>query len=160
MQHNIINCIEVHQMSPSLSVCRHLQANLDHWVDLLNPKLIGNDDNWQQLQILEFCWSKKTNQSWMQTSCRWVYAFLTCNRASGLTHDTTRHHHQYVSSWVMWLCVLHATMSLPKQPFAFFICHSTFFLIQKLAERSLEFNLQCTDDDNRSYQNVWPWFLL
>jgi len=55
MQHNIINCIEVHQMSPSLSVCRHLQANLDHWVDLLNPKLIGNDDNWQQLQILEFC---------------------------------------------------------------------------------------------------------
>jgi len=104
MQHNIINCIEEHQMSPSLSVCRHLQANLDHWVDLLNPKLIGNDDNWQRLQILEFRWSKKTNQSWMQTSCRWVHAFLTCNRASGLTHDATRHHHQYVFSWVMWLC--------------------------------------------------------
>jgi len=46
---------------------------------------------------------KNTNQSWMQTSRRWVFAFLTCNRASCLTHDVTHHHHRRVSSWVLWL---------------------------------------------------------
>ena len=52
--------------------------------------------------------------------------------------------------------MLRATASLPKQPFAFFIFHSAFLLSvqQEPAAWSLHFNLQCTDDDNRSYRNV------
>ena len=52
--------------------------------------------------------------------------------------------------------MLRATTSLPKQPFAFFIFHSDFLLSvqQEPAAWSLQFNLQCTDDDNRSYRNV------
>jgi len=77
-------------------------------------------------RFLNLCWFKNTSQSWMQTSHRCIYAFLTCNRASCLTHDVTRHHHWRVSSWVMWLCMLRAAASLPKQPFAFFIFYSVF----------------------------------
>ena len=79
-------------------------------------------------RFLNLCWFKNTNQSWMQTSCWCLYTFLTCNRASCLTHDVTRHHHRRVSSWVMWLRMLRATTSLPKKTFAFFIFYSAFLL--------------------------------
>jgi len=62
------------------------------------------------------------------SSRQYLYAFLACNRASCLTHDITRHHHWRVSSWVMWLRMLRATMSLLKQLFAFFIFYSAFLL--------------------------------
>ena len=56
---------------------------------------------WQQLATAADSWIfidfKNTNQSWMQTSRRCLYTFLTCNRASCLTHDVTRHHHRRVS---------------------------------------------------------------
>ena len=49
-------------------------------------------------RFLNLYWFKNTKQSWMQTS-RWcLYAFLTCYRASCLTHDVTRHHHRRVFS--------------------------------------------------------------
>ena len=51
---------------------------------------------------------------------------MICNRASGLTHDVTRHHHWHVPSWDIWLRMLRTATSLPKQPFAFLICHTTF----------------------------------
>jgi len=83
-------------------------------------------------------------------------AFLTCYRASCLTHDVTRHHYRRVFSWVMWPRMLRATTSLPKQPFAFCIFDSVFLLNDQKepAAWSLQFNLQCTDDDNRSHRNV------
>jgi len=52
-------------------------------------------------RFLNLCWFKTTDQSWMQTSRRCLYAFLTCRRPSCFTHDVTRHHHWRVSSWVM-----------------------------------------------------------
>ena len=52
-QRNLINRIEEHRTSLSSSVCRHLQANPDHRVDFHNPVVIGSDNNWRQLQILE-----------------------------------------------------------------------------------------------------------
>ena len=83
---------------------------------------------WQQLATAADSWIfidfKNTNQSWMQTSRRCLYTFLTCNRASCFTYDVTSHHHRRVSSWVMWLRKLRTTTSLPKQPFAFFIFYS------------------------------------
>ena len=77
-------------------------------------------------RFLNLCWFKNTDQSWMQTSCRCLYAFLTCRRRSCFTHDVMRHHHWRVSSWVMWLRMFRATTSLPKQPFAFFIFTALF----------------------------------
>jgi len=59
----------------------------------------------------------------MQTSRRCLYAFLTFNTATGLTHDVTHHHRRHVSSWVMWLCMLRPTTSPPTKSFPFFICH-------------------------------------
>ena len=50
---NLINCIEEHRTSLSSSVCKHLQANPDYRVDFHNPEVIGNDNKWQRLQILE-----------------------------------------------------------------------------------------------------------
>ena len=52
-QRNLINRIEEHRTSRSSSVCRHLQANPDHRVDFHNPEVIGSDNNWRRLQILE-----------------------------------------------------------------------------------------------------------
>ena len=52
-QRNLINRIEEHRTSLSSSVPRHLQANLDHRVDFHNPEVIGSDNNWRRLQILE-----------------------------------------------------------------------------------------------------------
>jgi len=52
-QRNLINRIEEHRTSPSSSVCRHLQANSDHRVNFHNPEVIGSDNNWRRLQILE-----------------------------------------------------------------------------------------------------------
>ena len=52
-QRNLINRTEEHRTSLSSSVCRHLQANPDHRVDLHNPEVIGSDNNWRRLQILE-----------------------------------------------------------------------------------------------------------
>ena len=47
------NRIEEHRTSLSSAVCRHLQANPDHRVDFHNPEVIGSDNNWRWLQILE-----------------------------------------------------------------------------------------------------------
>ena len=52
-QRNLINHIEEHRTSLSSSVCRHFQANPDHRVDFHNPEVIGSDNNWRRLQILE-----------------------------------------------------------------------------------------------------------
>jgi len=115
---------------------------------------------WQQLATAADSWifvdSRTQTQSWMQISRRCLYAFWTSNRASCLTHDVTRYHHRRVSSWVMRLRMLRATTSLPKQPLAFFIHYSAFLLNDQWepAAWSLQFNLQCTDDDNRTYRNV------
>ena len=79
-------------------------------------------------RFLNLCWFKNTNQSWMQTSRRCLYAFLTCYRASCFTHNVTHHHHWRVSSWVIWLRMLRASTSLPKQPFALFIFYRAFLL--------------------------------
>ena len=92
------------------------------------PKFQTANNEHTGCRFLNLCWFKNTNQSWMQTSRRCLYAFLTCSRASRFTHDVTRHHHWRVSSWVMWLRMLRATTSLPKQPFAFFIFYSAFLL--------------------------------
>ena len=92
----------------------------------------------------------------MQTSRRCLYAFLTCNRVSCFTRDVTRHHHWRVSSWVMWLRMLLATTSLPKQPFAFFTFLQRFspeWPIRTCSKITAVI-LLCTDDDNSSYQNV------
>ena len=107
-------------------------------------------------RFLNLCWFKYTNQSWMQSSRRCLYAFLTCNRASCFTRDVTCHHHWRVSSWVMWLRMLRATTSLPKQPFAFFIFLQRFspeWPIRACSKITAVL-LLCTDDDNRSYRNV------
>ena len=100
-------------------------------------------------RFLNLYWFKNTNQSWMQTS-RWsLHAFLTCNRASCLTHDITRHHHRCVSSWVMWLRMLRVTTETALRVFHFLHRFSPEWPI-----RTLQFNLQCTDNDNKSYRNV------
>ena len=52
-QRNLINRIEEHRTSLSSAVCRHLQANPDHRVDFHNPEVIGSDNNWRRVQILE-----------------------------------------------------------------------------------------------------------
>ena len=52
-QCNLINRIEERRTSLSSSVCRHLQANPDHRVVFHNPEVIGSDNNWRRLQILE-----------------------------------------------------------------------------------------------------------
>jgi len=110
----------------------------------------------ESCRFFNLYWFKNTNQCWMQTSRRCLYAFLTCCRASCLIHDVTRHHYRRVFSWVMWPRMLHATTSLPKQPFAFFIFDSVFLLNDQKepAAWSLQFNLQCNDDDNKSHRNV------
>jgi len=92
----------------------------------------------------------------MQTSGRYLYAFLTCNRASCFTRDVTRHHHWRVSSWAMWLRMLRATTSLPKQSFAFFIFLQRFSPEWPIrtCSKTTAVQLLCTDDDNRSYRNV------
>ena len=72
-------------------------------------------------RFLNLCWIKNTNQSWLQTSRRCLYAFLTCSRPSCFYRVVTCHHHWHVSSWVMWLRMLRATTSLPIQPFVFFL---------------------------------------
>ena len=126
-----------------------------------NTTAKANDTTlWQQLATAADSWifvdSRTQTQSWMQISRRCLYAFWTSNRASCLTHDVTRYHHRRVSSWVMRLRMLRATTSLPKQPLAFFIHYSAFLLNDQWepAAWSLQFNLQCTDDDNRTYRNV------
>jgi len=53
MQRNLINRIEEHRTSFSSSVCRHLQTNPDHRVDFHNPEVIGSNNCWRRLQILE-----------------------------------------------------------------------------------------------------------
>ena len=121
-QRYLINRIEEHRTSLSSAVCRHLQANPDHRVDFHNPEVIGLAVTTigDGCRFLNLCWFKNTDQSWMQTSRRCLYAFLTCSRPSCFYCDVTCHHHWCVSSWVMWLRMLRATTSLPKQPFAFF----------------------------------------
>jgi len=52
-QRTLINRIEEHRTSLSSSACRHLQANPDHRVDFHNHEVIGSDNNWRRLQILE-----------------------------------------------------------------------------------------------------------
>jgi len=52
-QRNLINRIEEHRTLLSSSVCRHLQANPDHWVDFHSPEVNGSD-NWRRLQIPEY----------------------------------------------------------------------------------------------------------
>ena len=81
---------------------------------------IGTDNNRWRLQILESSLIQEHKPELNANIHRSLYAFLTCNRASCLTHDVKRHHHRRVFSWVMRLRLLRATMSLPKQPFAFF----------------------------------------
>ena len=107
-------------------------------------------------RFFNLCWFMNTNHSWMQTSRRCLYAFLTWNRASSFTLDVTRHHHWRVSSWVMWLRMLRATTSLPKQPFAFFIFLQRFSPGWPIGTCSkiTAVLLLCIDDDNRSYRNV------
>ena len=100
------------------------------------------------------------------------YAFLACNRASCLTQDVTRHHLRHVSSWVMWLCMLRANTSLPKQRFAFFIFYSAFLLTD---HKNLQQQDNCSWICNvlvmisgvietfakcHSYRFLWPWFSL
>jgi len=63
-------------------------------------------------RFLNRCWFKNTNQSWMRTTHRCLYAFSTCNTASCILHDVTRHHHRYVSSLVTWLPMPSVTTSL------------------------------------------------
>jgi len=67
------------------------------------------------------CW-KCARSGFHCTNC--VVALPNCAVAhlrGNTAHDITRHHHWRVSSWVMWLRMLRATTSLPKQPFAFFL---------------------------------------
>jgi len=52
-QRNLANRIEEHRTSLSSSVCKHLQANPDLRVDFHNPEVIGSNNNWRRLQILE-----------------------------------------------------------------------------------------------------------
>ena len=52
-QRNLINRIEEHRTSLSSSVRIHLQANANHRVVFHNPEVIGSDNNWRRLQILE-----------------------------------------------------------------------------------------------------------
>ena len=94
-QRNLINRIEENRTSLSSSVCRHSQANQDHRVDFHYPEVTGSDKNWRRLQSLDLHWFKNTKQSWMQTSRRCLYAFLTCNRASCLAHDIAPHHRRF-----------------------------------------------------------------
>ena len=51
--HTTYKCCSMHRTSLSSSVCRHLQANPDDRVDFHNPEVIGSDNNWRRLQILE-----------------------------------------------------------------------------------------------------------
>ena len=107
-------------------------------------------------RFLNLYWFKNTNQSWMQTSRRCRDAFLTCNRASCFTRDVMHHHHWCVSSWVKWLRMHHATTSLAKKPFVFFIflqCFSPEWPI-RTCSNIIAVLLLCTDDENRSYRNV------
>jgi len=85
----------------------------------------------------------------MQTSRRYLYAFLTCNKTSCFTRDITRHHHWRISSWVMWLRMLRATTSLPKQPFTFFI------FLQRFSPEWTNENLQ--QDHCSSIAMHWRW---
>ena len=141
-QRNLENRIEEHRTSLSSAVCRHLQANPDHQtfttlrslavttigLTFTTLRSLAVTTIGDGCRFLNLYWSKNTNHSWMQTSRRCLYAFLTCKRASCLTHDVTCNHHWRVSSWVMWLRMLRATTSLLKQPFVFFIFHSAFLL--------------------------------
>jgi len=117
-------------------------------------------------RFLNLYWFKNTNQSWMQTSHQCFYAFLTCNRASCLSH-----HHRYVSSWVMWLRMLRATTSLPKQSFAFSIFPSAFLLTDHKNLHQAHCSSICnalmmitgvieTFAICHWYRFHWPWFSL
>ena len=111
-QRNLINRIEEHRTSLSSSVCRHLQSNPDHRVEFTTLRSLAVTTIGDGCRFLNLCWFKNTNQSWIQTSRRCLYAFLTCNRASCFTRDVTRHHHWCVYTWVMWPRMLGATTSL------------------------------------------------
>jgi len=113
---------------------------------------------------------------WSGLACKCLHTgelsdVLTCNRASCLTHDFTRHHHWRVSSWVMWPHMLRATTSLPKQSFAFFIFYSAF---SWMTNKNLQHD-HCSSICNallmitvvietfaicRLYRFLWPWFSL
>ena len=168
------NRIEEQRTSLSSSVCsRHLQANRDHRVDFHNPEDSSSANNWRPLQILESSLIQEHKPGLNANIPRCLYAFLTCNRASGLTHDVTCHHHRHVSSWVVWLRMLRATTSLPKQP-------SRFSFVTALFSSSHGYhkNLQqdhCSSICNapmmitgvietfaiyRWYRFHWPWFSL
>jgi len=50
---NLIKCLEKHQASPNSEVCNHLQSNLSHTVDFLNPKILAYSPDKYKLLILE-----------------------------------------------------------------------------------------------------------
>ena len=127
-QRNLINRIEEHRTSLSFSVCSHLQANPDHRADFHYPEVIGSDNNWRRLQILESLLIQEHKPELNANIPSMPPCIFNLKRPSCFTRDVTRHHHWRVSSCVMWLRMLRATTSLPKQPFAFFIFYSTFLL--------------------------------
>jgi len=67
------------------SVGRHLQAISDHRVDFHKPEVIDSDNNWQQLQILKSLLIQEHKSELNANIPSFLYAFLTCNRTSGLT---------------------------------------------------------------------------
>jgi len=119
------SCTELHQALQSADTCKPTQTI---GLTFTTPRSLVVTTIGGGCRFMNLYWFKNTNQSWMQTSHWCLYAFLICNRASCLTHGVTRHHHQHVSSWVMYLRMLRAITSLPKQPFTFFIFHSAFLL--------------------------------
>jgi len=93
------------------------------------------------LQFLDDLQEKFWSERWLlQTHAKsqMCFGFLVdfkssflLNHSTAARHewgDVTRHHHRCVSSWVMWLRMLRATTSLPKQPFAFFFFYNAFLL--------------------------------
>jgi len=99
-----------HQRSISIqslfSVCKHTDKNTGFAL----PKNIQNNFN-------EIC------------SYHVAQVIISGVKISRLNvHDVTRRHHRRVFSCGIWLRMIRATTSLPKQPFAFFIFHSAFLL--------------------------------
>jgi len=113
--------VSTRRMNSNSNFHYNLQANPDHRVDFHNPQVIGSDNNWRRLQILESLLIQEHKPELNANIPSMPLCILTCNRASCFTHDVTRHHHWRVSSWVMWLRMLLASTSLPKQPYTFFI---------------------------------------
>jgi len=79
-------------------------------------------------------WPKKCRP--LQWPARaYLYAFLTCRKASCIMHEATHHHHWHIFCLVMWLLTLRAPTSLRSK---FFLClftlhrHCSYWL-QKLA---------------------------